>query len=103
MSSILNWERVSDGRYVAIINGRRLTLVRNRKQHSGRLYPAFVTIGSKPRWRSTTTWYNVYETVDGETVDHTSASGNPPGSLAEAKALASRVAAAALARLGDST
>ena len=86
------WLKIDEGRYTANLGGRTFWLRRNRKTHSHRMYTSWVTIGRKPRRSTTTTWYEVWEKVGEESIDHTNFTGVVPGTLAEAKKVATRVA-----------
>jgi hypothetical protein len=87
------WNKTSEGRYESTINGRAFILRCNRKTRSRTVAnPQFICIGRKPRYSTSTTWYNVYERMaDGTCVERTDLC-SLPGSLAEAKALASQIA-----------
>jgi hypothetical protein len=87
------WTKTNSGRYEATINGRAFILRCNRKTRTHTVSnPRFICIGRKPRYSTSTTWYNVYErSADGTPVERTDLC-NLPGSLAEAKALAARIA-----------
>lgn len=86
------WVRISKGRYAATINGRRFTLICNRKTRSSVIRTSWVTVGRKPRSYTTVTWYSVYENVGGAPVSVVPLGDVPPGNLAEAKALAMKAA-----------
>jgi hypothetical protein len=87
------WTKTNSGRYEATINGRTFVLDHNRKTRT-----RTVKAGTweKHRRSRTMTWYDVVERrADGTWWNHTSVFEGQltsPGSLAEAKALAARVA-----------
>jgi hypothetical protein len=87
------WQKTSKTSYRGTVNGRIFTLRCNRSKRSFTPQSTpFVCIGRKPRTYVCTTWYDVYETLaDGSEVKRTDLN-NLPGTLAEAKAFASRCA-----------